>query len=306
MPFRLKPHKSPTGEIVRIARQQLDRAAAEAGARDQAAKERIHQARTRCKKIRALLRLVRPYDEKFYQRENVRFRDTARPLSILRDAEEMVGSLDRLLQQNGLAPDRPEFGEIRRRLLAHREKLLPSAEETERELARFAGRVHRARGQFEKLEGIGFKAMAEGLALTYRRSRRAMRKATEEKTAENFHEWRKQVKYFRYQVRLLRRAWPPMMKKFEESAEKLSDLLGEEHDLDMLGKFLQDERGKTAGPEAPRLTELIERRRGDVRSEALALGERLFVAKPAGFADEIAQWWKIARCQARGARKNAG
>ncbi|HZP59412.1 MAG TPA: CHAD domain-containing protein [Opitutaceae bacterium] len=302
MAFRLKPRKSPTGKIVRIARQQLERAVAEAGATGQAAKERIHQARTRCKKIRALLRLIRPHDEEFYQRENARFRDTARPLSVLRDAEVMLGSLDRLLQQNGMAPDRPEFGEIHRRLLAHREKLLPSAEETERELARFARRMRRQTRQFEKLEGVDFKAIVTGLGLTYRRSRRAMRKAGADKTAESFHEWRKQAKYFRYQVRLLRRAWPPMMKKFEQSAETLSDLLGEEHDLGLLGRFIQGGKGEMAGPEAsPRLIELIERRRGDVRSEALALGERLFVAKPSVFADEIAQWWKIARRQARAA-----
>jgi len=285
MAFRLKPHPSPTGEIVRIARRQIDRAAAAASAAGQAATERIHQARTRCKK--------------FYRRENIRFRDAARSLSVLRDAEVMLGSLDRLLRQNGLAPDRQPFDEVHRRLQAHREKLLPSPEETELELARFARRMRRERGQFEKLKGIGFKALAAGLALTYRRGRRARRKAGAEKTAENFHEWRKQTKYFRYQIRLLRRAWPPVMKKLEQQAAALSDLLGEEHDLGVLNRFL--ESGGGAAP--PLLLGLIERRRGEIRAAALALGGRLFAEKPEAFVRQVKQWWKVARRQARRPKK---
>ncbi len=300
MAFRLKPHPSPTGEIVRIARRQIDRAAAGAGAAGRTATERIHQARTRCKKIRALLRLIRLHDEKFYRRENIRFRDAARSLSVLRDAEVLLGSLDRLLRQNGLAPDRQPFDKVRRRLQTHREKLLPSPEETELELARFARRVRRERGQFEKLKGIGFKALAAGLALTYRRGRRARRKAGAEKTAENFHEWRKQTKYFRYQIRLLRRAWPPVMKKLEQQAGALSDLLGEEHDLGVLNRFLESGGGEAA---PPLLLGLIERRRGEIRIAALALGGRLFAEKPEAFVRQVKQWWKVARRQARRPKK---
>jgi len=306
MAFRLKPHKSPTGEIVRIARRQIDRAAAEAGATGRAT-ERIHQGRTRCKKIRALLRLIRPHDEKFYRRENLRFRDAARPLSVLRDAEVMLASLDRLLRQNGLAPDQPDFGEVHRCLRAYREKLLPSAAETELELSRFAQRMRREKRRFEGLEKVGFAAIAEGLGLTYRRGRREMRRAREEEAAENFHEWRKQVRYFRYQVRLLRRAWPPMMKKIERQAKMLSDLLGEEHDLDMLDQFLRTGSGRNAGSKiSPRLAELIGRRRREIRAESLALGEQLFAENPAAFGRQVTQWWKIARRRARTAKKNAG
>lgn len=303
MAFRLKPHKSPADEIVRVARKQIEAAAAEAGGTGPPANERIHEARTHCKKIRALLRLIRPANEKFYRRQNARFRDSARPLSILRDAKVMQESLERLLQQNQLSADQHNFSAVHRRLQAHHDKLLPAAEAMERHLARFARQVRRETDSFKRLEGIGLKDIAKGLALTYRRGRRAMRQACGEGAAEHFHEWRKQVKYLRYQIRLLRRAWPPVMKKLEEQAGVLSDLLGEEHDLDMLSRFLQAGDGEAA---PALLFELIERRRRIIRAETLAIGERLFAEKPAAFVRRVAQWWQTACGQARSSKKIRG
>lgn len=304
MAFRLKPDKSPVSGIVRIARQQIDRAAAGAGATGRPPMERIHQARTRCKKIRALLRLIRPHDEKFYRRENARFRDLARPLSFLRDTDVMLESLDRLLQQKKPGPVRRDFSAVRRALRAGREKLLAEAGEIERRLARFAGKMGRERERFDRVGNGGFAAVAAGLARTYRAGRRAMRKACAAGTAENFHEWRKQVNHCRYQLRMLRRIRPLAMKKAESRAALLADLLGEDHDLGMLRQFLQS---AATGIEEPKsLVELIERRRGEIRAEAIVLGGRLFAEKPSGLERQVAQWWRIAQRRARAAKKNAG
>ena len=306
MAFRLKPHKSLAGEIVRAARKQVEAAAADAENVRQSSVERVHEARTHCKKIRALLRLIRPGDEKLYRRENAYFRDSARPLSLLRDAEVLGESLDRLLQQNGLAADRHNFDDVHRRLQAHRSNSLPAPEEMERRLGRFARRMRREEEAFEGLAGASSGTLMEGLALTYRRGCRAFRQAKQEPLPENFHEWRKQVKYFRYQLRLLRRAWPPVMKKIEEQAKLLSDVLGEDHDLDLLEQFLKLENGKKAVPKSEGiLLKMIEQRRREVRTEALAIGGRMFAEKPSAFERQAAQWWKIARGQARaGAEAN--
>ena len=60
MPYRLKPHKPIQGQVRRIAVKQFDLAAAALGGRGGPASGAIHEARKHIKKVRALLRLVRP------------------------------------------------------------------------------------------------------------------------------------------------------------------------------------------------------------------------------------------------------
>jgi CHAD domain-containing protein len=57
-------------------------------------------------------------------------------------------------------------------------------------------------------------------------------------TVENFHEWRKRVKYYRYQLKLLRDFWKPVMEALRREAVKLSDDLGDDHDLAVLVEYL--------------------------------------------------------------------
>src|SRR5262249_36409668 len=61
--------------------------------------EAVHEARKCFKKIRAVLRLVKPaIARKDYRRENVCFRDAGRPLTEVRDAKILVETLDKLAE----------------------------------------------------------------------------------------------------------------------------------------------------------------------------------------------------------------
>jgi CHAD domain-containing protein len=61
--------------------------------------EAIHEVRKHCKKIRSVLRLVRPQFEETYQFENAWFRDTAKGIAELRDAEAIIETYDSLLDK---------------------------------------------------------------------------------------------------------------------------------------------------------------------------------------------------------------
>ena len=61
--------------------------------------EKIHQIRKRCKKLRAVLRLVRPGLSEFYASENAFFRDAARVLSPLRDTQSVLDAYDGLMKR---------------------------------------------------------------------------------------------------------------------------------------------------------------------------------------------------------------
>jgi hypothetical protein len=54
----------------------------------------VHQVRKLCKKLRGLIRLVRPEFDNF-QKEDEFFRDAARELSYVRDAQSIIGLIDR-------------------------------------------------------------------------------------------------------------------------------------------------------------------------------------------------------------------
>ena len=88
--------------------------------------------------------------------------------------------------------------------------------------------------------------MKPGLEKSYKRGRKAFAKTELDATPEMFHEWRKRVKYFWYHSRLLRGIWPEVMIVYIDFSKKLSDLLGDEHDLSVFRNLLSEEEDITA------------------------------------------------------------
>src|SRR5262245_10879006 len=85
--------------------------------------EVIHSARKSCKKLRGLIRLVRPVFGG-YEAENAAFRDAGRGLSALRDLGVLIQTYDDLLATYADEVDRPAFASIRRRLTAMQKELM--------------------------------------------------------------------------------------------------------------------------------------------------------------------------------------
>src|SRR5262249_59732979 len=80
MSFQLRPGEPLRKTTRRIVRKQIDAALEElTGANKGPRDEAVHEARKSLKRVRAVLRLVRPViGEKAYRRENTCFRDAAR------------------------------------------------------------------------------------------------------------------------------------------------------------------------------------------------------------------------------------
>ena len=87
--YKFDPRGEPPETAFRaIAIDQLDETLADLDRPDRAHRSVVHEARRRCKKLRGLLRLVRPGFADF-DRENTAIRDAAALLSHLRDSEVM-------------------------------------------------------------------------------------------------------------------------------------------------------------------------------------------------------------------------
>jgi CHAD domain-containing protein len=256
--------------------------------------ETVHQVRKRCKKLRGLIRLVRPqFDD--YRRENAFFRDAARELSYVRDSQSIIECFDGLIGHFQEQIDQDAFARVREELVERRQRIADDKVGLDEKLDEFLTKMHEARGRaaYWKIDEDDFSAVEGGLAKTYGRGRKALRDAYEHPSTESFHEWRKRVKYHWYHARLLRQIWPDMMSAWRSASDRLSDLLGDEHDLAVFRQSLCDDPDRF-GDDADRqvLIGLIDRRRAELQAEARPLGQCLFAEKSERLSERFACYRK--------------
>lgn len=280
----------------RIAVEQLEEAIAEIDDRDLPQHETVHQVRKRCKKLRGLIRLVRP-GFPAYGEENAGFRDAARGLSFLRDAEALIETYDGLMEAYGGEVERRAFASVRRRL-TWRKKAASRSHDRGAALTAFRRSMVRARSRAKQwqVEGKDLAVLAGGLARTYGRARLAMEDAQAARTPERLHEWRKRVKYHWYHCRLLQPIWPAALEAQRDAAKALSGLLGDHHDLAVFAETLQAEPAAYGrAEELEVLAGLIRQRQARLEAEAFALGGRLLAEKPKALSRRWGAYWTLWR-----------
>jgi CHAD domain-containing protein len=291
--FRITPGEPVPDEVRRVAIGRIDDALDELrGASDSSRAEAVHEARKDMKKLRALLRLVRgELGDEVYAHENACFRDTARQLSSVRDADVMIKTLADLEERYGELPGAGR--RLRPALVAHRFRV--SAGTMRPGVGAAADTLVEARARVADwpLERDGFAALEEGLSRSYRRGRRAWRAAQELRSPENMHEWRKRVKDLWYHVSLLQAAWKPVMSALADEAHELSDRLGDEHDVSVLLEWAHRHASALngAGPVLRGFDVIGEARRRELQEEAFAYAARLYADKPSAFVGRIGGWW---------------
>ena len=295
MGYRIRQKESVQDAIQRIATEQIDKAIAEI---EDAARDRhevIHQVRKRCKKLRALVRLVRPALGKTYQRENARFRDIARDLGSLRDEQSLVESLERLQEMLG-EPERHRFDQILGKLRTRRDEAADSdSQDPDALLSQARKKLVKARNKVAawSLDESGFAAMDGGMIKSYARGRKAMKSAFQSGQPEDFHEWRKRVKYHLHHVKALGPLWPGVNRAYVKEGKALADLLGDDHDLALLSALLQREGDALAGEETRAgLDAHIRCEQRRLQGRAWQLGERLFAEKPKALKKRWRHYWR--------------
>ena len=291
MPYRLRHGETVATGIPRIVREQIDRALAEVDELDRA--EAIHQVRKRCKKIRGVLRMVRKPLEKddLYGLENAWYRDAARRISGVRDADAMIEAFDKLTEgQSEVAGSEA----VRAGLVARRDRAAAGAgEESAESLTGVASALREGALRVGSWRiGEGFDAIGPGVAATYARGRTAMEAAYDDPSPERFHEWRKRAKYHWYHCRILEDLWKPVMAGRVEALSDLSDLLGDDHDLAVLSETIggSPEDFSDGGGLAAVLG-MAERRRRELQAEARAIGEKVYAEKPKAFTRRFRHYW---------------
>jgi len=285
--YKFDPHGEPLDSAFRaIAIDQLDEALSDLAQPDTSGRSIVHEARRRTKKLRGLLRLVRPGFPGF-DRENDALREAAALLSHLRDREVRRETL------KALARWRPVS--LLERLLAGSTE--PAAHDDAAPLAAFRERMVevRARAGQWALSRPGLETLEAGVRRTYRTARRRMRKARDLHEPTRFHDWRKSNKNYGFTIDLLRKAAPDLLGDDVEVIDKLSNALGQHHDLVVLRITAAQGHLPLSGPEQlMELDALIGERLGELEAESFELGRQVYAERPAALTRRIMSYWKSA------------
>ncbi|MGH8023122.1 MAG: CHAD domain-containing protein [Limisphaerales bacterium] len=235
MGFHFKKRESVTRSARRVCRERLDHALERLG--QGAGADGVHETRRAIKKLRAVLRLVRAgIGKTAYDEAANALRASAHRLNAMRDAQVRLSALEDVAKRaNGaIAP------QLLRKL---KDALLKNRQMEEQKFGKSADAAKRflfeARGQLASLKVAPnqWKAVGAGLKKIYRRGRKAWAIAKCQPSPQHFHEWRRRVKDLSNQLRLLRRARPRKVKARMQELDRLADILGDDHDLFMLGQF---------------------------------------------------------------------
>ena len=259
------------GELVRTARD-LDVSSRAAPG------PRIFRARKRVKKVRSALRLLEAASFPAVSRtDHSLLRDACAEIAPAHGADANLGTLKTLCDDSGCDPLR--FSRAFEALEKRRQAIARGTPASMRKAATLL------KGSLSRIEAwddraIPWKDIARALERSYKRARKAFRKAVDEPSAESLHTWRKRSQDILHGLQLT----PAGESKPARRLKKLCSLLGEVHDLTLLRQALDEFR---LGKEKPRLDKLISARREKAQARAFKLAAKCFSRKPADFIEKV-------------------
>jgi len=260
----------------------------------------VHATRKALKRLRAMLRLVRDtISHDCYHTDNQVLKLVAAELSAVRDSWVMAQILERLLPHDpmthGAVTTLIDRLQDRYRMesaaLLENEAHMTSIAEQLEAARRRSSRWTILAGEADTPLPHSHESIAPGLQRVYKRGRRGMRIVTDSPTDTLLHVWRKRAKYLRHQVEALNVLDPDTLLGYELQLEKLTDLLGDDHDLAvLLGRFNGD-AALIADIDIYPVMEAIWRKRHELQAESIELGRTFFEHPSTDFIAYIEKVW---------------
>jgi hypothetical protein len=291
--YRLEPGQPVTHEVRRIAARQLELAiagltATGTGEHD----DSVHTARRHIKKVRALIRLVRPALGRRYRVANRVLRVVSQLLGPIADGQATVDTLTRVAERrrSDLTADvaaNIRTWLVRRQSIAYEDAALDDAFETAAGLLR----AERDTVDHWHLRKSGFRAIAGGLERTARAGRRAMGRAKASSRSGDYHTWRQRVKDQWLQVRLLQARCGDGLALDERRLEALDGYLGECHNCAILREVLTTDSTLNRS-DAARCLRAVRRYERELRRCARRLGKAIYHETPKDFVTRVRRLWR--------------
>jgi len=257
--------------------------------------EDIHQVRVQGKRLRALLRLLKPVtDVEAVKRENTRLREVGRSLAGFRDSFVAGETLKRVFEDT--APRRMKDAA---RLLGVKPHAAKSKEDLALALKNAAKSLRRTADEFRKLpfSTRGWAAIAPGLENSYRRARADYKRCTKHGAGhlgDCFHDWRKRVKDLGYQFEILANVSADEVHRLRKDFRRLGALLGDDHDYLVFATHVREREEHYADLANFRpVRKRLKRRLKTLRAREFALARKLFAEKPRIWITRLYDWWRM-------------
>lgn len=256
----------PNAVAERHIAEEITRAVKELGAHGgRVTEEGVHEARRAIKRARAGLKLIREgVPKKRFAGLNKVLREAGRKMSGARDESVLGQTIQGLMGTAGTAGEKKAIEAVRTALHIHPQATGLSASE----IGDVVKTLKAGRGRVKALVWKDEDEMlvARGIERTRERCVEAMRAAFRMGTNEAWHTWRKRVQDLKHQLVMLEKVLPRSEAGKIKRMKKLSDLLGLDHDLAVLGERLAEVAGVKLG-----VRQMVE---GMIRQERKMLQKR--------------------------------
>jgi CHAD domain-containing protein len=289
MPFQIEIGRPVGAELQRAIGAQLDEARGllVEGAAD--LHGAIHDARRAIRRARAALLLLRPLLGARYDEAIASCREAGRMLSPIRDAQSVIEAAQRMADGDAPLLGPEECARLRAALSRQRDRHARGAGPVLRVAARLLERSRHDLGQWT--DAADEAALWTGLRFGYKRARQALRRAIDEPTDDNLHTCRQRVRAHWLQLELLRDAWRPVLGAQAGEARRLSQLLGQERDTQLLARRLERFRRPIATGVTPRdVIERLAAHGANLRARAAVIARLVFAERPRSLARRIANY----------------
>jgi hypothetical protein len=293
MAYRFKLNEPMERGFERIAGEQLDRAIAHLEAATGTDAAAVHETRKDLKRIRALLRLVRPaLAGETFKDVNRALRDVGRSLSVTRDIDVLEQLVMRLVAAGDLKA--AIAARLRKAFVAARLALATDAQRS-LDVADLVTRLQNCRETIEKAElDFGSAGLyTTGLAHCFENCRTMFDDAFSRDDAA-IHAWRKSVQLHWRHMQLVSAAWPEYCNARIAEARAISALIGEERDLGMLQAFANSSAVTLTPAMLSSLEPLVTTLRRPLQTQARLRAERLLAEGTAGLCRRIETYWEAA------------
>jgi CHAD domain-containing protein len=300
MSYRFEANETISECLKRIASEQCEIATEKLKAQGVSRDDAIHDARVCFKKIRAVLRLARnELDKDTYTQENIYYRDAGRRLSAVRDTAAVIETIDKLTERYAEQLAADPFKKYRTAFLQENRKRQSEKKKALSEVRRTMKAAQKRIDDWP-MNGDKFSVIGEGLKRVYKDGRLSFARAYDQVRVESFHDWRKQVKYLLYDVRIIKPVWKRVLGGMADELKKLASSLSDMQDLFILRQKVSEQvDGSSPDKDLEVLVALIDQRIQEIQVMTRPIGERIYIEKSRNFLSRFDAYWNAWRSESR-------
>lgn len=248
----------------------------------------IHFVRVMIKRLRALVRLIRPaISEMDFGRVNLGLKKAACRLSFARDSDVALQTLAKL----GFS--KPSERDAVASMLVNLSGNEVHRSEVNKAMNQIKLDLEQARGDLGQIQisGSEWMAIGPGLRKVYRQCQKRMRRAFSEGNDESFHKWRIRAKNLFYELQMLRPVWPERLDKMIAGLNQLQEEIGADHDLVILKRSLKTPDTFDGDEKVAKFVSVLVEKSKKIRRQLEPLGRSIFDQKSGEFVDNLGQHW---------------